>query len=169
MKFEIRPAPPENIDSGAVWLSLPSHVPHRSNVKITNSTAHKSIYCEALAIDWNFVDRYNSRMKTSAPQRVLADVHYDARDCALPDSQGRSLLFISDHYRARLGDLTKFGEYDLGVSLAAPWWGQTWACLQHPQLSIRLATLLGLLGLGLGILSVLLGVLGVWLGFLVHK
>jgi len=172
MKFEVRPAPTENIDSGSVWVTLPRDFPSRSVVKITNcdpgSDAGHHVYCEALAIGAYFVERYNLRV--AEPLRLERIRYYDESKRAF-DYQGKGLIFISDYYRRHLGEAFKdFADHDLTVTRADGWVNHTRACLQHPQISIRLATQLGLLGLALGILGTVLGVIGVWLGVLaLHK
>jgi hypothetical protein len=79
------------------------------------------------------------------------------------DGQGRARLFINAYYRARLDDLPR-GECDLDFSRIDNFWGHTWASLQHPQVSVRIATKLGLLALLLGVVGAALGGMGLWLG-----
>ncbi len=168
MKFEVRPAPVENIASGSVWVTLPSELPPRSVVKITNCDpgpdAGRHVYCEALAIGSYFVERYNLRM--AEPQR-LKELRYSDESKRALDYQGKGLIFISDYYRRHLGKAFEdFADHELTITRADGWVNHTRACLQHPQISIRLATQLGLLGLMLGILGTVLGAIGVWLGAL---
>lgn len=96
----------------------------------------------------------------------LADVTYDEFGRALPDRDGKGLIFINEYYRARLGRPEVRRIHDLTVSPANRWWNHTRACLQHPQVGIRLPTQLGLWGLTLGVVAILLGGIGVWLGIL---
>lgn len=172
MKFEVRPAPVENISSGSVWVTLPADFPSRSVVKITNrdpgADAGRSVYCEALAIGAYFVETYNSRV---AERLKLEGLRYSNESKrALPDSQGKGVIFINDYYRTHLGEAFKeFADHELTVTRADGWLNHTRACLQHPQISIRLATQLGILGLVLGILGAVLGGIGVWLGVLLIR
>jgi hypothetical protein len=175
MMFEVRPALVENIDSGSVWVTLSSEIPSRSVVKISKKAPGKekakNIYCEALAVGAHFVERYNSDHVESLRLAVTFD---PSSKRALPDSDGKGLIFLSASYRTRLGGTKEFEEFEdheLSVSRADGWFGRTRACLQHPQVSVRLGTVLGLLGFGLGILGIALGVVAVCLALLAlqHK
>ena len=50
----------DHINEGSVWLQITA-LPARSIVKITNIESGKSIYCEALQIDPNFLAEYNKK------------------------------------------------------------------------------------------------------------
>jgi hypothetical protein len=140
-------------------------VPQRSILRIITSTG-KSIFCEGVGLDHNFIRRYNRRRGEDFPSLQLADISYDEFGRALPDGDGTGVLFINEYYRARLGRLQVRRIHDLTVRQENSWMARTRACLQHPQVGIRISTLLGLLSLGLGLLALLLGVISVYLGLL---
>ena len=108
-------------------------------VKITNSASRKSVYCEALQIDENFLAHYNQ-----SPRRNISD-----RACA---------VVMNEWYRSRLGCSDTQTEYPLEIKRANHLCGKFCACIQHPQIVVRLATWLALLGLALGVIGVLLGI-----------
>jgi len=162
-QFELRPALPQDADAGSVWLTLSSDVPQRSIVKITGPTG-ETVFCEALGIDKNFINGYNRVREEDFPELRLDDLQYDAFGRALPDGSGKGILFASEYYRTRLGRLEARRLHSLTISTANHWWDRIRACLHHPQVGIRLATQLGLWGLGLGIVAILLGAVGVGLG-----
>ena len=127
----------EDIQQGWVWLQIPN-LPSRSIVKITNPNNGKSIYCEALQIDQNFLDFYNQ------PNRI-----------AISDPQ--NALVISGWYRAGLGDLSTKSDVHLCVNPCNLSWGKLRACLHHPQIIVRVAAWLGLISVALGLVGVALG------------
>lgn len=127
----------EDIQQGWVWLQIPN-LPSRSIVKITNPNNGKSIYCEALQIDQNFLDFYNQ------PNRI-----------AISDPQ--NALVISGWYRAGLGDLSTKSDVHLCVNPCNSSWGKLRACLHHPQIIVRVAAWLGLISVALGLVGVALG------------
>ncbi len=163
MKFEVRPALPEDADAGSVWLTLSSDVPQRSIIRMTSPTGG-TVFSEALGIDKNFVKKYNRIRAEDFPELRLSEFRYDEFGRALPDGSGTGMLFVSEYYRARLGRIEVRHVYDLDVSTTNHWWNRIRACLEHPQVGIRLATQLGLWGLTLGVVATVLGAIGVWLG-----
>ena len=148
-QLEIYAALEADISNGTVWLKQNS-LPARCIVKIANETNDRTVYCEALQFDENFLARYNAPMGN---RRTIND----------PDSS----IVMGYWYRARLGDLNTSKTYSLLVKKATPFWGDVWACLHHPQLIVRMA-------MGLALPSVFLGLVGavpvfwVWLRKLGH-
>jgi len=137
MRYKVYAAAVEDINSGWVWVSERA-VSSRSVVKILNVDTKKSVYCEALAIDENFRKWY----------------HSDGRFEITPTEDA---VVLNQWYRNKLGEIATQSTYDLSISVRDDCVGHLWACLQHPQIVVRLSTRLGLLGL-------LLGAIGVWLG-----
>lgn len=127
----------DDISEGFVWLER-TEFPSRCIVKIANRENGRSAYCEALQIDDNYLRNYNQ-----AP-RITIDTP-------------KSSVVINSWYRARLGDIGTSREYDLEIATANWWWGKLRACMQHPQIVVRVAAWLGLIGVVLGILGVVLG------------
>jgi hypothetical protein len=144
MKYTVFAATPEDINSGWVWLGSPT-LPSRIVVRITNKKAGKSVYCEALQIDDNFLNIYNVSGR-------------------IPICKPDEALVANAWYRKRLGPVETQSAYELEVEFVDNFRGRLRSCLQHPQTVIRLATWLGIMSVGLGILGVVLGLIGVWVG-----
>lgn len=136
--FTIFAARDEDSHQGWIWLQ-DSTLPPRGIVRITNPNTKLSVYCEALQIDGNFLAQYNAhpRIKIAAPATALV---------------------ISAWYRASLGGLETQTNLKLQISPTNSWWAHFRACVQHPQIVVRLATWLGGLGFILGVIGLLLGV-----------
>jgi hypothetical protein len=131
----------EDAHQGWVWLQ-DATLPARSVVKIENLLSGKSVYCEALQIDDNFLKQYNQSPRIS-----------------ITDAAGA--LVIGAWYRAGLGGIESQTEVNLRVSQCNSLWGQFKACTGHPQIIVRLAAWLGGIGLLLGIIGLVLGVISV--------
>jgi hypothetical protein len=127
----------EDVQAGIVWLKLPP-LKSRDIVRITNTTNKLRIYCEALQIDGNFLRAYNQekRIHITEPEKALV---------------------IGGWHRMLLGELKTKQDVDLKITPCNSYWGKLRACMQHPQLVVRISTNLGLIGLGLGILGLVLG------------
>jgi hypothetical protein len=140
MKYRIYASLHEEIDTGWVWLGTPV-LPPRSIVKIRNTENKKIVFCEALQIEENFIRKYNeseNRMKIDSP---------------------KSSLVISCWYRKILGDLPIQSETELKIVLKDNPWGRLWACLQHPQVVVRIGTWLGIISVSLGLIGLFLGIM----------
>jgi hypothetical protein len=123
---------------GWVWLKN-AKLPPRCVVKITNSATRKSVYCEALQIDANFLEKYNQQPRFSIEDPA-------------------SSLVIGGWFRAKLGDVATQSDVSLTIETSAPLWGEFKACTDHPQIVVRVAAWLGAIGLFLGIVGVVLGI-----------
>jgi hypothetical protein len=133
----------EDVHQGWVWL-LDSPLKSRSVVRISNPATGKKIYCEAMQIDDNFLRDYNN-----------SDYRYPLSDPA-------HSIVMGGWYRAKLGDIPKQIEIELTVKACDTRWGKFRACLDHPQIVVRVAAWLGAISVGLGLLGAILGALGVW-------
>ncbi|WP_435627452.1 hypothetical protein [Candidatus Ferrigenium straubiae] len=129
----------EDTQQGWIWLQ-DANLPVRSIVKITNPANGKCIYCEALQIENNFLRGYNQspRISITDPQAALV---------------------IGGWYRAALGNLSTQVDIPLNIKPSNGWWGKFKACIDHPQIIVRVAAWLGAIGLFLGIVGLVLGVL----------
>ena len=132
----------DDAHQGWVWLHDSALSP-RSVVKISNPQGSKAVYCEALQIDDNFLKQYNQLPRISIAQPSQA-------------------LVIGAWYRAALGGLQPQTDVPLQVSACNSWWGKFRACIGHPQVVVRLASWLGVLGLALGVIGLVLGVISIW-------
>ena len=132
-------APLEDVNQG--WVRIwQSDLPHRSIVKLTTRNSSKYVYCEVLSIDPNFIRAYNK------PGRIH-----------ITDSQ--SAFVAAEWYRTRLGGLKTQADAEIEVKPVNNIYGRVRACLHHPQIAIRLATILGLWGFFLGAFGVILGLM----------
>lgn len=144
----------EDVQNGVVWFNATDpKLTSRSVVRITNPSTGKSIYCEALSVDHNFVDRYNSRFKrnyTESPSTF-----------STPKLMvGEPAIVMSEWYRRKLGIQYREGKVSLEIDCPSRWcaFAKLRACCAHPQTVVRVAT-------WLGVTSVALGVVGVGLGW----
>ena len=131
-----------DISEGFVWLKK-AGLPARCVVRIRNPESRRSVFCEALQFEENFLSRYNQ-----PPRFTIKDLE--------------SSIVMSGWYRARLGGLDTQKEYALGIASAHSWWGKMRACMDHPQIVVRVALCLGVLSVTLGVVGVLLGIISVW-------
>ena len=99
-----------------------------------------------LFLDSNFVTRYNNH-----PRRTI-------------ETPGTAII-ASEWYRERLG-ISKHTDVDLDISSSDCAYGRMRACLDHPQVVVRLATKLAIWSVVLGVAGALLGALGILLGMI---
>lgn len=128
----------EDSQQGWVWL-MDSSLPPRATVKITNRATGKSVVCEALQIDSNFLDRY------CQPPRLRIEDPKEA-------------IVASEWYRSNLGGIATNTDVDLEIVVASTPFGKFRACTHHPQIIVRVAAWLGLVSVVLGALGLVLGV-----------
>jgi hypothetical protein len=130
----------DHIGEGFVWLER-SGLPARCVVKVTNPESKRSVFCEALQLEQNFLQRYNQE-----PRYTITD----------PTSS----IVMSAWYRVRLGGLETQREYTLDVVAANSWYGKIRARVHHPQIVVRVAVWL-VVSVALGALGVILGAIGI--------
>lgn len=124
------------LNEGWVWLT-DAGFEQRSVVKITNRKNGKSIYCENLRIDRNFLFEYNKRPRISI-------------------KKNEKTVVMNEWYRKRLGEIETQKKHDLQIVSANVLWGKFRACIGHPQVVVRLATWLALISVALGGFGVIL-------------
>ncbi len=130
----------EDAQNGWVWLKN-SSFPLRSVVIIKNPKG-KSVYCEVLQIDNNFLKKYNNSPRTF-----------------ISEQKQENALVINGWYRAKLGNLQTKSDIQLDINPCNCSWGRFRACTHHPQIIVRVAAWLGLISVVLGIVGVVLGAL----------
>lgn len=120
---------------GWIWLK-DATIPPRSVVKITNLKTKKTIYCEALQIDNNFLKEYNQapRLNINNPSETIVINHW---------------------YRASLGGLATQEDAKLKIQICNSWYGKIKACTDHPQAVVRVAVWLGVIGILLGLIGLI--------------
>lgn len=148
-RYRLYAALHEDIAEGFVWLKIDG-IPARCILRIVNPANNRSIFCEALRFEDNFLRRYK---KCTGPQIGEEDL--------------ASVLVIGYWYRERLGDRAKPLEtyrtsqvdYPLRIHIFdrwySRWFGKLRACQQHPQVVVRFSIYLGLLSVCLGLVPLL--------------
>jgi len=100
-----------DMNDGWVWLTAAVFVP-RSIIKITNKANDRSVYCECLAIDDNFINEYNQSL------RVNID-------------RNENTIVMNGWYMKRLGAISTKESHDLNIVSANSLWGKFRACWRH--------------------------------------
>jgi hypothetical protein len=139
--LKIYAAQAADVSQGWVWLGGHGRL-DRSVVKLSIRGTGKSVHCEALSIDGNFLREYNQ------PWRIQID------DPAVA-------LVAAEWYRRRLGLETQT-DAEIDVKLAKGYWAKVRACLDHPQVVVRLPTILGLWSVVLAAIGVALGIIALF-------
>jgi hypothetical protein len=141
MKYLIYAALREDVNSGWVWISEPKFR-QRAVIRISNSDTNKTVYCEVLQIDDNFLNYYN-----------------DYGGGRISIEKGAHVLVLNQWYRKILGDLSTKSEYEFTITEAENWKGKIKSCFQHPQVIVRVATWLAALSVVEGLLGILFGII----------
>jgi hypothetical protein len=130
----------QEADVNQGWVRLGGHdFPHRSIVRLSVRESGKVVHCEVLSIDQNFLRTYNQ------PPRIQI-------------TEPQSALVTAEWYRRRLGVGTRT-EAEIDVTAANCIWGRIRACLDHPQVVVRLAVILALWSVALGLIGAALGII----------
>jgi hypothetical protein len=115
-----------------VWFRCPPF-PTRTIVKVHYPKTGRTIFCESRKIDPNFLEQYNGKEHTLKIQN----------EC--------EALVISKWYRNALGGFETKGKVDLEITQSkCRTWGSLRASCNHPDISVRVGTRLGVLGTWLG-------------------
>ena len=138
MNYTVYAALREDINTGWIWITNPA-VASRSVVRVLNRENGKTVLCEALAIDANFLEIYNQSPRLSIPV-------------------GTNAVVLNDWYRKKLGSIPTQSSADLIISVEDNLCGRIRACTNHPQIVVRLATWLGVIGVILGVVG-----FGLWI------
>lgn len=140
MKYRVFAALTQDIDAGFVWIGKPS-LPSRTIIRIHCVNTGKKIHCESLSIDSNYLKKYNQ------PPRFTIDS---------PDNG----IVMSIWYRNCLGiNLNTSREFDFTIKTVNNICGRIRSSLNHPNNAIRLAAVLALISVGLGISGLTLGII----------
>ncbi len=118
--------------TGSSYFQIALIIRNRAIIKITNKK--KSVYCEFLKIDENYLEKYNNgrTLKIENPSNTI---------------------IANEWYRTRLGIKKTNQDENITIQPANNLIGKLCASLQHPQLIVRISTKLGLLSFGLGLIS----------------
>ncbi len=142
MKYHIFASKIEHIEAGGVWIGSPK-LPPRTLICIKNEDTGRSVYCEGLFLDTNFIANYNqaARIHIKEPEKTIV---------------------ISAWYRKSLGGIETQSDQKLTIKEATSAGSHLRAALQHPQQAMRIATRLGILSVILGIIGIGLGVMSIF-------
>lgn len=134
MKLRVFASLADDINNGWVWLPE-SIVSKRIVVRVRNLDNNKSVYCEALPIGKNFVTRYNRADNTV--------------EITNPDL----CIVVNEWYREKLDIASTGTVHEFKVTPADHPYGHFRASLAHPQIVVRLAMELSIVGFVLGVIS----------------
>ena len=76
----------------------------------------------------------------------------------LEEPSNSLILVINQWYRYKLGKIDTKEVYKLNISIENNWLGKILACLDHPQVIVRIATILGIISV---IETCLFGIIGI--------
>jgi len=134
MKYKVQAALREDLNEGWVW-GPDLKFEQRPIVKITNLVNKKTVYCEYLKIEDNYIENYNSHKST------------------VKIKKGTKVITMNEWYRSKLGIPKTQERYDLEIQTENDWYRTIRASLQHPQVIVSIA-------MWLAIISVIWGFIG---------
>ena len=141
MQYTIYDAPEEYSQDGVVWIKQPG-IRQNSIVKIKLRASGKCINCQARQMDYNFLKNFERQhpvgTKIDHPEQSIV---------------------MNMWYRSCLNNLKVQNQYDIEVASSNFFWDKINACRQHPQLSIRSTTWLGITSVALGATGLFLGII----------
>ena len=144
-KYRIYAPLAEELNEGWVWIyddELNKRIDaSRRIVCIRNPHRGKPVYCEALYLDQDYVNYYKH---TWGKRHV-------GRDTDIGTEHNR--VVMNKWYRKRLGSIRPGEEQELTIKITKGPWAKFKACIQHPQVVVRLATWLGVIGVALGVIT----------------
>jgi hypothetical protein len=141
--YKVYKALAEDITMPYTWVSNPPKP--RRIARITNHETGKTIFCKLLEIDKSFRNRYNSKDRC-------------------PLSSTDHVIVLNGWYRKRL-EIEKTGnefKTNLEINQEAyerwvfSFYAEIRAALAHPDYNVKLAVILGIIGLMLGIISLII-------------
>ncbi len=139
MTYELHTAIWDDIESGSIWISAPA-LTSRTIVHVRNTLNNQSLRCEVKMVDAYYLKRFSEQtgrtVDETSPQ-----------------------VFINAWYRKALGVTAREGPIELEIVADDSLRGKVRACLQHPQVVVRIATILGLWSVALGVIGLALGIL----------
>lgn len=130
----------ENVTVGCIYIASPTLQPH-TIARVRCQDTGKTIWCETMPLDANFLTRYNlpPRLSIKEPESAMVVGHW---------------------YRTRLGDISTQSEVEMTVEKKDALFGRFKASQMHPSNVVRMAWVLAVVSCGLGLLGLILGVFG---------
>ncbi len=139
--FLILAASLDSIEAGHVWVQSDRTLPQRAVCKIINLQNNKSVHCEVLKIDKNYIRSRRGRKASLVPN-------------------GKSVIAMNQWYRSKLEIDAANVNCKLSIQEQDNCIAKLSACFLHPQLVVRLATSLACISLFLGVAGVAISVVG---------
>lgn len=157
----------EDVNQGWVWIGgLPADdFRNRSIVRLSSVRTGRTVYCELLTIDSNFISLYNY---TNECEKGKPLEERRVRRRKLPTGQsvsGDRHICMSQWYREKLSGRCSVkpvrtnSKEQITIKAADHTYGRICACLDHPQVIVRISMYLGLLGAVLGLVGFLFSIL----------
>lgn len=138
--YEIHAATLDSVEAGHVWVQPELSFGQRPVCQIHNVQTGKKVYCEVLNIDDNYRrHRSNNISASQIPQEAPA-------------------IAMNQWYRAKLGISKTRALVTLEIFPANSWYGKLMTCWHHPQIVVRLATVLACLSLLLGVVGLVISI-----------
>lgn len=155
MELKVLAAPREDAMSGKVWLPA-NLLKQRHAIKIQNGDIPAQIiFCQAGFVDRNFMQTFNERKTEMKNEYRIGNV-------------SERIIVLNDHYRTQLKverppeSLKPFGLRNFNIFVPIGWFQSLSysiaSNLSHPQDSVRLSAVLGLVGAWLGYISVIVSI-----------
>jgi hypothetical protein len=153
MKYSIYAALREDVNSGWVWVDTPVFK-QRAVICISDTAIRKKVYCEILRIDKNFLNYYNKSREGLCPFTNFGIIKRFEIKSDIPT------LVINQWYRRKLlgDDGSTQSKHELQITEVDNWYGKIRACLQHPQVIVRIATTLGIISVVEGLIGLVLAI-----------
>ena len=168
-RYIVRAARADESNSGWIWIGGPSHFnpKQRSIVKITREGFGRGLYVDARPIDKNFLDRYDPEGETAsdspkgAKKRIRIHRTTDDKNAEYGTVLAKlDTIVAGQWYRHALGiSRTTFldpGKNGIDLKIEkVDYLGveALFAACHHPDLTVRLGTRLGVLGVWLGLVQ----------------
>ena len=138
-KLKVFASTRDDIHAGVVWMDSKTTIV-RPIVKITNIANGKKIYCELMKIEGAFKKFYNQK---GSGRLTITDTS--------------KAIVLNNWYRNKLGIRETQIQVDLEIDQPVfSLLSKFFACVQHPQIVVRMSMWFSTIGLGLGILSVII-------------
>ncbi len=154
MKYKIYPCLISDIDQSNVWVS--GVITSRTELSIKNPKNGKKIVCDGMNIDADYIRRYDGRFDNHKNKPSKYHKIVEKRN---------AVVTMSAWYRDKLEigktEIDSAANVELEIKTVSKWrfGNRIKACMQHPQVAIRMATWIGIISTLLGVVSVLCGFL----------
>ena len=142
-KYRIYAAIRDDVSSGWIWINN-KKIQQRSILFIYNPQNKKYLYSEALKIEGNYLRNYNQSNSGRIPLLI--------------GNENEPVIVINEWYRHKLGDIQTQEYCELEITEENNCVGWIMACLHHPQIIVRIATILAIISIFISIISVVIAI-----------